>query len=133
MAYQFVLPLKFILSPLLAAWPLMLISLAAQLPRGPRLAILSMLLAVAIIWLTGTSLTTSPLLQKLEMHDVSLVRFRMLTPSCFSPALREGPTHPSPCPAWDQVLIGLPTQRCFSNKAKRHSLFSAVIDSNRPK
>jgi uncharacterized SAM-binding protein YcdF (DUF218 family) len=59
-----------IFSPLLVTWLLMAISLFAQLHKRSQLAIATNLSAVAILWLTGTSLVSGVLVRTLEMRNV---------------------------------------------------------------
>src|ERR1700730_9186352 len=60
-----------IFSPILVTWLLMVISLFAQLYKRSQLAIVTTGIAVAILWLTGTSLVSGVLVRTLEMRNVT--------------------------------------------------------------
>jgi uncharacterized SAM-binding protein YcdF (DUF218 family) len=59
-----------ILSPLLLAWILIIISLAAQLRNNRRVAILTTVGGAAILWLAGNTVIANFLAHTLEMQNV---------------------------------------------------------------
>ena len=58
------------LSPLMATWLLIAISLFAQLSKRSRIAMAANLIAVAIIWVTGTSIVSNDLARTFEMQNL---------------------------------------------------------------
>ena len=58
------------LSPGLLAWLLMIISLFAQLGQHSRIAIVTNIIAVAILWLAGNTIVCNILVRKWEMQYV---------------------------------------------------------------
>jgi len=72
MFYSFEKALDLMLSPLTAMWLLMTISLFAQLCKRFRIAKAANLTAVAILWVTGTSIVSNELARTFEMQNLPI-------------------------------------------------------------